>query len=138
MLLNYTTNLEYIIKMKYFKEFFDSLIFIDKYVKYRYTKMQIKEGKNMNLIKILRGGQITMPKKVRDIFGIKEGDVFELLLEKDGILLKPKKIIDKESVLSIKGEKLVANALDEFNRGETVGSFSDINDALNALKNTEV
>ena len=124
--------------MKYFKEFFDSLIFIDKYVKYRYTKMQIKGGKNMNLIKILRGGQITMPKKVRDIFGIKEGDVFELLLEKDGILLKPKKIIDKESVLSKKGEILLTNALDELNRGETVGAFSDINDALNALKNAEV
>lgn len=92
----------------------------------------------MNLIKILRGGQITMPKKIRDAFSIKEGDVFELLLEKDGILLKPKKIIDKESVLSKKGEILLTNALDKLNRGETVGAFSDINDALNALKNAEV
>ena len=92
----------------------------------------------MNLIKILRGGQIIMPKKIRDAFSIKEGDVFELLLEKDGILLKPKKIIDKESVLSKKGEILLTNALDELNRGETVGAFSDINDALNALKNAEV
>ncbi|MCL4497448.1 MAG: hypothetical protein M1412_08730 [Deltaproteobacteria bacterium] len=44
----------------------------------------------------------------------------------------------KESVLSKKGEKLIAAALDEFKSGETVGSFDDINDALNALKNAKV
>ena len=92
----------------------------------------------MNLIKVLRGGQITMPKKIRDIFRIDEGDVLELLLEKDGVLLKPKTLIDKGSVLSKKGEKLISAALDEFKRGETVGSFDDINDALNALKNAKV
>ena len=92
----------------------------------------------MNLIKVLRGGQITMPKKIRDIFKIDEGDVLELLLEKDGVLLKPKTLMDKESVLSKKGEKLIAAALGEFKRGETVGPFDDINDALNALKNAKV
>ena len=46
-------------------------------------------------ISIVRGkGQITLPREVRDAAHIEEGDPIEVQMTDDGILLRPKKIID--------------------------------------------
>ena len=68
----------------------------------------------MPLVKVLRNGQITMPKGFRKVLGIKEGDVLEASLGKTGVLLKPKLLIDKESILSKQGERKVKEALDAY------------------------
>jgi AbrB family looped-hinge helix DNA binding protein len=83
----------------------------------------------MALVKVLRNGQITVPKGVRKVLGIKEGDVLEVALGKTGVVLKP---IDKQSVLSKKGEKKIKEALDAYRRGEAK-SFRDAKDLIKEL-----
>ena len=50
----------------------------------------------MPYVKVLRGGQITMPKPFRQALEIKEGDVLEVEMENQRVVLKPKALADKE------------------------------------------
>lgn len=49
----------------------------------------------MPFVKVLRGGQITMPKELREVLEIKEGDILEVQMEKNKVILKPKILVDK-------------------------------------------
>ncbi|MGB9301167.1 MAG: AbrB/MazE/SpoVT family DNA-binding domain-containing protein [Anaerolineae bacterium] len=49
----------------------------------------------MTLSKVTRHGQITIPAGLRKQVGIEEGDLVELLVKEDHIVLMPKKLIDK-------------------------------------------
>lgn len=43
----------------------------------------------------IRGhGQITIPKRIRELFDLQEGDVLVIERYKDGILMKPRKLLD--------------------------------------------
>ncbi len=50
----------------------------------------------MPLVKVIRNGQITLPKQLRNKLGIEEGDLLEVKLDNAGITIKPKVAIDKE------------------------------------------
>ena len=50
----------------------------------------------MTFVKVLRGGQITMPKELRKVLEIKEGDILEVQMEKNKVVLKPKILMDKD------------------------------------------
>jgi AbrB family looped-hinge helix DNA binding protein len=54
----------------------------------------------MPLVKILRHGQVTLPKEFRDILGINEGDLLEAELDGSRILLTAKMVVDKETAPS--------------------------------------
>ena len=47
------------------------------------------------LIKVTRGGQVTIPAALRREAGIKVGDYLEVRLEGDRLMLLPKQVIDK-------------------------------------------
>lgn len=48
------------------------------------------------LVKVVRNGQITLPKEVRRFLGIEEGDFLEVILNNDRqIRIKPKAVVDK-------------------------------------------
>jgi AbrB family looped-hinge helix DNA binding protein len=49
----------------------------------------------MSFVKVLRGGQITMPKELREVLEIEEGDILELQMEKNKVVLKPKILVDR-------------------------------------------
>lgn len=49
----------------------------------------------MALTKVTRHGQITLPRAVREELQIEEGDIIEVRVEGDSIVLAPKKLIDK-------------------------------------------
>lgn len=86
----------------------------------------------MPLVKVLRNGQVTLPKGLRQVLGIKEGDVLEVDFGKAGVLLKPKVLIDKESILSKKGERKVKEALAAYKKGEA-RSFKNAEDLIQEL-----
>jgi AbrB family looped-hinge helix DNA binding protein len=50
----------------------------------------------MAMVKVIRNGQITLPKKLRTALGIREGDLLEVKLSKSGMVIKPKVPIDKD------------------------------------------
>jgi len=50
----------------------------------------------MPYVRVLRGGQITMPKKLRRSLEIKEGDILEIEMENNKVALKPKVLADKD------------------------------------------
>jgi AbrB family looped-hinge helix DNA binding protein len=52
----------------------------------------------MALVKVLRHGQVTLPKEFREKLGINEGDLMEAELEGKRILFKPKVLVDKGAV----------------------------------------
>lgn len=50
----------------------------------------------MPYVKVLRGGQITLPKPFRQALEIKEGDVLKVELENHKVVCKPKALADRE------------------------------------------
>jgi AbrB family looped-hinge helix DNA binding protein len=86
----------------------------------------------MPVVKILRHGQITLPKEIRKILGVEEGDLLELGMENTRVFLKPKVLVDKESVLSESGEIKIKEALGELERKE-IKEFDNVDDLMNEL-----
>jgi bifunctional DNA-binding transcriptional regulator/antitoxin component of YhaV-PrlF toxin-antitoxin module len=74
----------------------------------------------------------SMPKGIRKILGIREGDVLEASFHKTGVLFKPNVLIDKESILSKKGERKIKEALDAYKKGEA-RSFKNARDLIREL-----
>ena len=45
--------------------------------------------------KVLRSGQITFPKEVRDVLNLKEGDIIDFQIKGSEVVVRPKVMIDK-------------------------------------------
>jgi AbrB family looped-hinge helix DNA binding protein len=86
----------------------------------------------MPVVKILRHGQITLPKEIRKILGVEEGDLLELGLENAKVFLKPKALVDKQSVLSAASEIKIKEALRELEKKE-IKKFNNVDDLINEL-----
>lgn len=63
---------------------------------FKYPTWKNTEEATMPLVKVIRNGQITLPKAIRDALGIKEGDLLEVKLRSSELTIKPKAAIDKE------------------------------------------
>lgn len=50
----------------------------------------------MPLVKVIRNGQITLPKKLRESLGIREGDLLEVKSGKSGLIITPKLVVDRD------------------------------------------
>ena len=86
----------------------------------------------MPVVKILRHGQITLPKEIRKILGVEEGDLLELGLENARVFLQPKILVYKESLLSEAGEIKIKEALGALEKGE-VKEFDNVDDLISEL-----
>jgi len=86
----------------------------------------------MPVVKILRHGQITLPKEIRKIMGVEEGDLLEVGLENARVFLQPKVLVDKESVLSEVGEIKIKEALEALKKKEKK-EFDNIDDLIKEL-----
>jgi AbrB family looped-hinge helix DNA binding protein len=86
----------------------------------------------MPLVKILRHGQITLPKEIRKILGVEEGDLIELGLENARVFLQPKVLVDKQTMLSEAGEIKISEALEALKKQE-VKKFDNVDDLIEEL-----
>lgn len=50
----------------------------------------------MPVVKILKYGQVTLPKAFRDALGLEQGDLAEAELKGDQIVITPKKLVDRK------------------------------------------
>lgn len=91
----------------------------------------------MPLVK-LRRGALTIPKDIRKEAELSDGNWIDVEYkpEEEVIILKPKVLFDKKDYLTLskKGKKLIEEALQAEKNGDVVGPFSDIEEALEALK----
>ena len=88
----------------------------------------------MPLVQVRGKAQITLPNQARKVLGIQEGDYLEVRFEKNSLVLKPKKIVDKfpEFVLSSKEKKRLQKALDNVKAGK-FKEFDNMQDLINNL-----
>lgn len=52
----------------------------------------------MPVRRVLDHGQITIPKKIREVWGIKKGDLAEVELEGETIVITPKKLVEPHTL----------------------------------------
>ena len=50
----------------------------------------------MPFARVLRKGQMTLPKKVRDVLKVSEGDVIDFEITGSTVIMKPKVLVEKE------------------------------------------
>jgi len=86
----------------------------------------------MPVIKVIRNGQITLPKEFREALGIDEGQMLEAEIEESRIILKPVAFVERGPALSSKGKKKVAEALEAYKKGEGK-AFDNVNDLIKDL-----
>jgi len=97
----------------------------------------------MPLVKVVRNGQVTIPKDIREKLGIKEGDFLEVEPADQGVFLKLQVVVDKGDALKALGkafEKLQASARDkgkEMDEGELNNLLEEAIQAARREKRTK-
>mgnify|MGYP000111968936 CR=1 FL=1 len=88
------------------------------------------------LMKINQNFQVTIPSSIRKEYDIKPGDFVEAKNTKQGIVLKPKVLLDKmlEVDLSPKWQKMLQASLEELDRGE-YKEFTSVDSLIKDLRN---
>jgi AbrB family looped-hinge helix DNA binding protein len=86
----------------------------------------------MPVVKILRHGQITLPKEIRKVLGVEEGDLLEVGLEDARVFLQPKVLVNKETMLSETGKIKIKEALEALEKNE-IKEFDDVDDLIEEL-----
>lgn len=88
----------------------------------------------MELIQVKDKAQITIPSNIRKKLGIKKGDYLEAAIEGDRIVLIPKMIVDKSSVvLSEQGEEYLNEALLEVKKNK-LKAHNNVEELIDDLK----
>ena len=90
----------------------------------------------MELIRIKKNFQITIPQGLRKKVKIAVGDYVEVDTEKDRIVIRPVKVIprDQEYFHTAEWQAKEAEADRDIDRDDLVGPFDAVADALKALK----
>ncbi len=90
----------------------------------------------MALVKIQNKYQITLPKAVRDSFGLKIGDYVEIDKNNGKILLRPVSVVPKDQRYfhTPEWQAMEAEADKDIEAGDVLGPFDNAHDALAALK----
>ena len=83
------------------------------------------------LVKVTRGGQITLPASLRRQAGIDVGDYVEIVATEDGLVLKAKQVIDKSQAYFWKAAWQTAEkeAQEDLSNGRTK-AFDSVDDLL--------
>jgi AbrB family looped-hinge helix DNA binding protein len=81
-----------------------------------------KGGALMLVSKVGKRRQVVIPKQVCEELGFREGDFVEIELRKrEGVIvLKPKKLVDVDDLLTPEEEELVAKGFQQIEKGEYV------------------
>lgn len=81
------------------------------------------------LVRVKNKFQITIPTKIRKDIRIKEGDVLEMGVRNNTIVIKPKVILDRSIV-----ENSIQEGLRDYKKGKTIGPFSSVKEFKKVLR----
>lgn len=88
----------------------------------------------MPIVKVVRNGQITLPKEFRDALSIDEGQILEAEIKDSRIILKPLAFVERGSVLSSKGKQKVKEALEDIKKGAVSKAYDDVDEMIKDLE----
>jgi AbrB family looped-hinge helix DNA binding protein len=102
----------------------------------RAASRPIKES-HMELVKVKRNYQITIPQNLRRLIRLAVGDYVEVDIQDDTLVIRPVKVIhpDQEYFFTKEWQEKEAEAEKDIAEGKVIGPFEDAQDALKALKN---
>ena len=93
-------------------------------------------------IKIHAGGQVQLPGALTKKYALQEGDTLSISELEDGFVVVPKKVLREKKLRQQMNERLwdlrEEEAEEAFARGEVVGPFEDVEEALKSLKTARV
>ena len=94
----------------------------------------------MPLVKIKQNYQITIPRELRKKFNVSIGDYLEIESHKEGLVIKPVKVIhpDQSYFYTPEWQKKEAEADAAIAKGEVLGPFDNAKDAIKALKKAKI
>ena len=87
-------------------------------------------------IQIRGHGQITIPKKVREQFNLEDGDVLVIEERVDGILMKPRKLLDPAQAWfwTEEWQKKERQAAEDIKTGRVSGPFKGVEELRKHLE----
>lgn len=74
----------------------------------------------MAISKVGQRRQVVIPKEICEDLGLKEGDYVEVKESKGIVLIKPKKLVDSDDILTPEEETLIRKGEAQLKRGEFV------------------
>ena len=86
----------------------------------RGTMPIVKTRKASSIVRIRTNRQVSIPKVIFDDLKLREGDFVEVKRAKDGVLIKPKKLVDPDDILTHEDEAALREGLAQIRRGETI------------------
>src|SRR5262245_29966507 len=91
----------------------------------------------MPISKLGQRRQVVIPKEICDQLGIQEGDYVEVTSAKGQVIIKPKKLVDADEVLTTAQraviDKGLAEAEDDIKAGRVYGPFDSVDAMLRSL-----
>jgi len=86
----------------------------------------------MSISKLGQRCQVVIPKDICEALGLQQGDFVEVVRDsKNGtVIIKPKKLVDPDDILTSREEAIVRKAEQEIKRGEVV-DWEDVKTELN-------
>ncbi|MEK7404414.1 MAG: AbrB/MazE/SpoVT family DNA-binding domain-containing protein [Acidobacteriota bacterium] len=64
--------------------------------------------------------QVVIPKRICERLGLQEGDFVEVRSTRNTVVIKPKKVVDPDDVLTPEEEAIVLKGMEQIRRGEYV------------------
>ena len=100
------------------------------------AKSWIRES-HMELVKVKRNYQITIPQNLRKLIRLVVGDYVEVDIQDNTLVIRPVKVIhpDQEYFFTKEWQEKEAEAEKDIVGGKVAGPFENARDALKALKN---
>jgi AbrB family looped-hinge helix DNA binding protein len=101
------------------------------------ARRRIKES-HMELVKVKRNYQITIPQNLRRLIRLVVGDYVEVDIQGDTLVIRPVKVVhpDQEYFFTKEWQEKEAEVDKDIAEGKVAGPFEKAQDALKALKNT--
>ena len=87
-------------------------------------------------IQIRGHGQITIPKRIRELFNLEDGDVLVIEEREDGILMKPRKLLDPTQAWfwTEEWQKKERQAAEDIKTGRVSGPFKGVEELRKHLE----
>ena len=92
----------------------------------------------MPISKLGQRRQVVIPKEICEELDLHEGDFVEVISRQGAVIIKPKKVVDADAILTPEQRAFIdarlAQGLEDIKRGRVLGPFKTAKGAMRALR----